>query len=293
MAKKNTGQKFEKLTESIYKKLTIDSRLESVEQNVFLNGPEGPRQIDVLVTKSIGDIKFLTVIECKDYKDNITIETLDGFHSKLIDVNASKGIMVTRKGFSKTTFAKAKRLGITLCTAHTALSEKWKLDIDAPVRIKEIKLLNIEFDYSFSLIEKTTFPQVVSLLIEGNNMPDIFKKKWNSGGLPLNANEEIQILELTSLKDFKNCYILDIYAKRIQLTSLKATVKLEINNYETMLSHIEGIQKLNNLTEEHSDVFIHFPTIETLKKNLTQIVQVEADKFIGLLFNIIVHHSVD
>ena len=54
-----------------------------------------------------------------------------------------------------------------------------------------------------------------------------------------------------------------------------------------MLSNIEGIQKLNNLTEKVSDVFIDFPSIEILKKNLTPIVKVEESKFIGLLFNMI------
>ena len=138
-----------------------------------------------------------------------------------------------------------KQKGLELLCAQLMklLSEKWKLDIDAPVRIKEIKLVKLDFDYSYNLIETTIFPQVISLLIEGNNMSDIFKKTWNCGGLPLNTNEEIQIIELVSLKDFKDCYILDIYEKRIQLTGLKAIVKLEINNFETMLSNIEGIQK--------------------------------------------------
>jgi hypothetical protein len=293
MTKTNTGKKFEKLTESIYKKLVVDSRFESVEHNVFLNGPEGPRQIDVLVTKTIGDIKFLTVIECKDYKDNITIETIDGFHSKLVDIKASKGIMVTRKGFSKKTFAKAKRLGITLCTAQEALSPKWKLDIDAPVRIKEIKLTYMDFNYLFNLIDPTTFPREIGLFVKGNNMLDIFKKMWNCGSLPININDENQIIDLISLPEFKDCYTLDILERKIQLTSLNTTITQEINNYETMLSNIEGIQKLNNLTEKHSDVFIHFPTIEILKKNLTPITTVEESKFTGLLFNIIVHHSAE
>lgn len=285
MSKKNTGKSFEKLTESIYKKLVADSQYEKVEHDVFVEGPEGPRQIDVLITKTIGDIKFLTAIECKDYKDNITIETIDGFHSKLIDIKATKGIMVTRKGFSNTTFAKAKRLGITLCTAHQALSEKWKLDIDAPVRIKEIKFLKTDFDYSCNLIETTFFPPEISLFVGENNIVDILNEKWDK--LLLNTNDEDQIIELINLPDFMNCYILDLYNKQIFLSSLKARIRLEINNYETMLSNIEGIQKLNNLTEKVSDVFIDFPSIEILKKNLTPIVKVEESKFIGLLFNII------
>lgn len=285
MSKKNTGKPFEKLTESIYKKLVADSRFESVEHDVFVEGPEGPRQIDVLITKTIGDIKFLTAIECKDYKDNISIETIDGFHSKLIDIKATKGIMVTRKGFSNTTFAKAKRLGITLCTAHQALSEKWKLDIDAPVRIKEIKLIKTDFNYLYNLQQTTFFPPEISLFVGNNNMVDIFQKKWDK--TLLNTNDENQIIELINLIDFKNCHILDLYNNQIFLSSLTAKIKLEINNYETMLSNIEGIQKLNNLTEKVSDIFIDFPPIEILKKNLTPIVKVEESKFTGLLFNII------
>ena len=138
------GSEFETLTAEIFEALKNDPQYESVEQNVMLEGSDGPREIDVLLRGKVGPFDMATIIECKDYNKNIDVTTLDAFDSKLRDINANKGILVARKGFSKTARQKAARVGITLCTAHRANSEKWKFDLQIPFIINELEIINIQ-----------------------------------------------------------------------------------------------------------------------------------------------------
>ena len=136
------GTKFEKLTEKIFAQLVKQPDYEKVEHDIKLEGKDGPRQIDVLITSEIAGMKIKTIIECKDYKGRVSVGVVDSLHSVMQDVNANKGVLVSSNGFSSTAINKAKRLGISLYTAHEALSEKWKIDIEIPVLVTEISSVN-------------------------------------------------------------------------------------------------------------------------------------------------------
>lgn len=138
-----SGTKFEKLTEKIFSQLVKQPAYEKVEHNVNLEGKDGPRQIDVLITSEIAGIKIKTIIECKDYKGKVSVGVVDALHSVMQDVNANKGVLVSSNGFSSTAISKASRLGISLYTAHEALSEKWKIDIEIPILVTEISSVNV------------------------------------------------------------------------------------------------------------------------------------------------------
>ena len=131
------GIKFEHLASEVFTILSKDNKHEKVEHNVMLGGPDGPRQIDVLISGSVGPFEVRTIVECKDYNKNVNVTALDALYSKLIDVNAQKAVLVARKGFSNGARKKAKRLGISLCTIHSMEHEKWKFDLEIPILITE------------------------------------------------------------------------------------------------------------------------------------------------------------
>ena len=143
-----SGTKFEKLTERIFSQLVENPEHEKVEHNVMLEGKDGQRQIDILITYKIAGMSIKTIVECKDYSSKVCIGVVDALHSVMQDVNANKGVLVSSNGFSSSAINKAKRLGISLFTAHEALSEKWKLDIEIPILVTEISSFNAypEFD---------------------------------------------------------------------------------------------------------------------------------------------------
>ena len=119
---KNDGKSFEGLTKHVFEILTANEELTSVEENVKLDGADGPRQIDVLVRSKVAGIDICTIVECRDYAKRLDITHLDALHSKMHDVNADKAVLVSRLGFSKKATNKAKRVGITLCTLNEATS---------------------------------------------------------------------------------------------------------------------------------------------------------------------------
>ena len=78
-----------------------------VQRNVKLpsirrrGGIGGGREIDVLLTGSLAGQVVHFPIECKDYKTSVPIAAVEAFRTKLEDVGADKGIMVSSRGFQQ------------------------------------------------------------------------------------------------------------------------------------------------------------------------------------------------
>lgn len=144
MAKKAYAD-FEELVARFFEKVEGANQYRVV-RNAKIEGPDGPRQIDVLLEGTIGPLNVRTIIECKDFKGKVPVGRVDELASKMNDVKAHKAVLVSAKGFSKTAIRKAERLGIELCTLAEALSEKWVPKIDLPILVEEITpAININF----------------------------------------------------------------------------------------------------------------------------------------------------
>ncbi len=131
------GTQFEHLAHEVFTVLSKEKEYEKVEHDVNIIGPDGPRQIDVLISGSVGPFEVKTIVECKDYNKNVNVTAIDALYSKLLDVNAQKAVLVARKGFSSGAKKKAKRLGISLCTLHSMEHEKWKFQAEIPIVLIE------------------------------------------------------------------------------------------------------------------------------------------------------------
>ncbi|WP_446811029.1 restriction endonuclease [Methylomonas sp. 2BW1-5-20] len=60
------------------------------------------RQIQVDASfrlKTIGGASILCVVECKHYRNKVSVDDIEEFHSKLDDLGAHKGIMITTVGY--------------------------------------------------------------------------------------------------------------------------------------------------------------------------------------------------
>lgn len=172
------GTEFEILTADLFTKLSKESEYESVEHNVMLDGQDGKRQIDVLLSGKVGPFDVRTIIECKDYAKNVNIMEIDALHSKMLDVNAQKAVLVARKGFSRKAIKKAKRLGISLCTAHSASKEKWKFALELPLVITEYSCEVSTPSFEFTAIsESLNFQSITNY----NDIPlqKIIADFWN------------------------------------------------------------------------------------------------------------------
>lgn len=138
------GKEFENLTAEIFEALRTNPQYESVKKDVKVAGLDCDRQIDVLLRGKVGPFDNITIVECKDYNKLVNITTVDALDSVRRDINADKAVLVSRKGFTKKAIHKAKRLGIKLCTAHSAADEKWKFDLEIPFSITEFSVEKIQ-----------------------------------------------------------------------------------------------------------------------------------------------------
>lgn len=71
-------------------------------------------EVDVSFETSIAGARLLCLVECKCYSRSVSVDEVEEFHSKLDDIGAHKGIMVTTVGFQDGAVKVAEGRGIAL-----------------------------------------------------------------------------------------------------------------------------------------------------------------------------------
>jgi hypothetical protein len=71
-------------------------------------------EVDISFETSIAGARLLCVVECKCYGRSVSADEVEEFHSKLDDIGAHKGIMVTTVGFQAGAVRVAEGRGIAL-----------------------------------------------------------------------------------------------------------------------------------------------------------------------------------
>ncbi|UII80140.1 restriction endonuclease [Flagellimonas sp. CMM7] len=284
---KNAGKGFERLAESLFNKLIENSEYESVERDVQLQGKDGLRQVDVLIRSKVASFNMLTVVECKDHNRKLSISVVDAFHSKLLDIQANKGILISRLGFSSKAISKAKRLGISLCTAHKALSPKWMPDIDIPVIIEEIQPIDINLEFTGTMEKGNLISQTSIPLINGIDVTDLVDKKWKEGTLKFDKTNRPQKLVLEELS---KPYITNLSINNSgsstseisEISDLDIFFRVRIRYFQTSLSKLRGTEILKDITEQKLKIFLEIHSVEKLITGLKEIKKNEIAGFIGL-----------
>lgn len=98
----------------------------NIEHNVILVGKSGARrQIDVKFTHTAGGHTYLTLVECKHWKEKVSRDRIDVLFAGMEDLNAAKGVMFTTAGFEPGAEAYAKHKGIDLFVVRDLTDEEW------------------------------------------------------------------------------------------------------------------------------------------------------------------------
>jgi hypothetical protein len=97
-----------------------------VEHDVTLRGKsDALRQIDVLFRHKAGGHTYLTLVECKRWKEPISRDRVDVLVAAIKDLNASKGVLFTTSGFEAGAEALAKSEGVELFIVRDLTDEEW------------------------------------------------------------------------------------------------------------------------------------------------------------------------
>jgi len=129
-------KRFERLTQKIQQQLAPNAK---VGINETIVGKSGARnQLDVTLRSRVGQYEFFCVIECKDWNSKVDIGTVRAFQSKLEDVQAMQGVMVSAQGFTSEAQKFADSQNIRLYKLVDAESENWREAALIPIILGKI-----------------------------------------------------------------------------------------------------------------------------------------------------------
>lgn len=90
----------------------------NVTQGQWVIGPDGRRELDVLIEGTADGRQTKGLIECKDFNPGTTgpvgIAYVDALESKRRDIGADVSLICSNAGFTVDALRKAKRVGIGL-----------------------------------------------------------------------------------------------------------------------------------------------------------------------------------
>lgn len=161
MPKKNNldWKTYEAITKYIYQALGKKSGVEvlSYGNDSKVLGKSGVNhQIDILTSHSDGIHSYKTAIECKYWKEKISKEIVMKVSEIIEDAGISKGVIVSKNGFTKDgfNFAKYKNIGLV------ELRELGEKDQDS--KQKELEIGILEISYHVSILR----PEILNMTIE-------------------------------------------------------------------------------------------------------------------------------
>lgn len=177
------------LVAKIQRSLSPDAE---VTHNAKILGRSGThRQIDVLVTKAVGQFSIRIAIECKDLKRPADVKVVEEFSGLLQDVSANHGALVCPRGFTATAKMRAKDLGLDVYSPVDTDPHKRQVKARIPV-ICDFRSAAITFGISCSSPIGFEIPyRFYSDLVvyDENEVPlgNCFDKaidRWNKGDFP-------------------------------------------------------------------------------------------------------------
>jgi hypothetical protein len=131
-------KRFERLTQKIQQQLAPDAR---VCRNETVVGKSGAlNQLDVTLRSPVGQYEFFCVFECKDWNSRVDIDTVRAFQTKVDDVQAMQGVMVSAQGFTREAHKLAEAQNIRLYRLVDAESENWNEAALIPITLGQIYL---------------------------------------------------------------------------------------------------------------------------------------------------------
>lgn len=126
--KMKQGEYFEKLVAWINNCLHKDAIITPNDKLVDRSTGK-KRQIDISIKTQDGPTDFLAIVEARDRSRPVGVPYVEQVFQKKESVKANLAIIVSNKGFYKTSIKKAKDLGIKIFSVEKALKDDWSQTI--------------------------------------------------------------------------------------------------------------------------------------------------------------------
>lgn len=141
----NASTEYEQFTREVYRQLSAyyQTGFTKVQHNIKLRGRSGcEHQIDVYWEYKKEGITHRLAIECKNYKNSISISKVRDFFGVLNDIGNIQGIMVTKVGYQKGAKQYAKEYDISLKELRSPNEGETIIgNIDLRLHVEKISML--------------------------------------------------------------------------------------------------------------------------------------------------------
>ena len=133
------GKPFERVVKEVLS--TLDPR-SVVRQGQWVTGPDGRRELDVLIEGSVEGVRRRVLVECKDFNPNTTgpvgIRFVDALESKRRDLAADVSFICSNAGFTTDAIRKAKRVGIGLIAVLRERDHRIRFQVREEIYIRRV-----------------------------------------------------------------------------------------------------------------------------------------------------------
>lgn len=130
VAMAKAGEDFELLVKSIYEEILSKEGFKTIKvsHDVKIKGKSGQaHQIDVYWEFNIAGITHRVAVECKEYKNSVSVGKIRDFHGAIHDIGNTKGIFVTTNGYQKGAVQYGEHVGIDLKTVSDPMQSELDL----------------------------------------------------------------------------------------------------------------------------------------------------------------------
>lgn len=119
----------------------------TVTQGEWIEGPDGRRDMDVLIVGTADGRPLRILIECKDYdprkRGPVGIGLIDALESKRRDVGIDTALLCSNAGFTRDAKRKARRVGIGLIGVMREGDARIRVRIDEDIYTRKLAVANL------------------------------------------------------------------------------------------------------------------------------------------------------
>jgi hypothetical protein len=158
-------KRFEKIIHAMHQQLAPAGAIVTRDDKVMGCESQVLRQLDVTIRANIASYSLFIVIECRDERRSIDVNGIGEFATKLHDVKANKGILISTSGFTEGAVTMAQARGIATRTYIDTENADWRKDVAIVVLVNrhelryQIGFANIP-NYHFDLPQNVPFQEI-------------------------------------------------------------------------------------------------------------------------------------
>ena len=135
------GRPYERVVAEVLKAM---DRGASVQDGVWVRGPDGRRELDVFIDGTADGQQRRVLVECKDFNPKTTgpvgIGYVDALESKRRDLAIDASFICSNAGFTANAISKAKRVGVGLISVMRKRDERIRFAVAEKLYARKVKV---------------------------------------------------------------------------------------------------------------------------------------------------------